>query len=87
MAATGIPPGDVVIALAFVAATVVAGVVAATMAVAAMSVFLGDKGKVLAFAETVAVVVAAVFVGGEVGVRTIVGVACRKMGLTKLCKY
>jgi hypothetical protein len=46
---------------------------------------LGDKGITLAFAATAAA--AATFVGGEVGVCAIVGVAQRELGLDELCKY
>jgi hypothetical protein len=66
MAATSVPPGDVVIALAFAFAV-------AAVAVAATCVLLGDKGIALAFAATATA--AAMFVGGEVGVCSIVGVA------------
>jgi hypothetical protein len=89
MAPTGVPPGDVVIALlfAFAAAAAVAAAAAGAMtAVAATGVLLGDKGMVLTFAATV-VTAAATFVGEEVGVSTIVGMAQRELGLDKLCKY
>ncbi len=95
MAATGVPLGDVVIALAAaaaaVAATAVAAVAPAAVAAVAMTatatgVLPGDKGMALAFAATVAAA-AATFVGGEVGSSAIVGVAWRELGLIKLCKY
>jgi hypothetical protein len=66
MAATGVPPGDMVIALAFMVAVV-------------MGASLGDKGMALAFGATAAG--AAMFIGGEVGVYAIVGVARTEMGL------
>ncbi len=73
----GVPPGDAVIVLAFAAAAVV---------MAVMGLLPGDKGIVLAFAATAAVA-AATFIGREVGVPVIVGVAWRELGLDKLCKY
>ncbi len=73
----GIPPGDAVIVLTFAMAAVV---------IAAMGILPGDKGIALAFAATAAAA-AARFVGGEVGVPVIVGVAWRELGLDKLCKY
>ncbi len=65
VAATGIPPGDVMIALAFA--------VAAT-AVAATGVPLGDFMMVLALMATAAVAVASMFEGGRgrVGVCNII---------------
>ena len=83
MVATGIPLGDLVIALAFAAA---AAAVVVAMAALAMGVPPGDEGMALAFAATVAAA-AATFVEGEVGVHAIVGVAWRELGLDKLCKY
>ncbi len=76
MAAMSIPQGDTVIVLVFVA-------VAAAMG--AIGILLGDKGIALAFAATAAV--AATFVGGEVGVCSILGMAWRELGLDKLCEY
>jgi hypothetical protein len=53
---------------------------------AAMGVPPGDKGIAVMFVATAAAAVAK-FVGGEVGVCAIVGVAWRELGLDKLCKY
>ncbi len=63
MAATGVPPGDMVIALAFAAAV---AVVAAAATMAATGIPPGDEGMAIAFAVTAAE--AATFVGGGVGV-------------------
>jgi hypothetical protein len=72
----GILPGDAVIVLAFMATAA---------AMAAIGIMQGDKGIALTFPATA--VVAATFVGGEVGVCAIVGMAWRELGLNKLCKY
>jgi hypothetical protein len=77
MAAIGVPAGDAVIVLAFA--------VAGAAAMAAIGVPPGDKGIALAFAVTAAV--AEKFVGGEVGVHTIVGMARRELVLINLCEY
>jgi hypothetical protein len=63
------------------------GVIAvANLLMVAMVIPLGDKGMALAFAAT-AEAAAATFVGGEVGVCAIIGVARRELGFDKLCKY
>ncbi len=82
----GVLLGDVVIALALVAAVVVA---AATVVVAT-GVPLEDGGMALTFTEiaaAAAAAAAAMFVGGEVGVCAIAGMAWRELGSYKLCKY
>jgi hypothetical protein len=84
MAVMGVPLEDVVITLKF-------AVAAAMVAVAAVAAAMtgtppGVKGMAPVFVAT-AVVGAAVFGGGEVGVCAIVGVAQRELGLIKLCKY
>ncbi len=78
MAAMGILLGDAVIVLAV-----------AALAMAAMGVLPRDKGILLAFAVTAAAAAAAVavFVGGEVGVWVIIGMAWKELGLDKLCGY
>ncbi len=76
MAAMGIPPGDMVIVLVFAAAAA---------AMVAIGVPPKDKGIALAIVATAVAV--ATFVGGEVGVCAIVGVAWRELGLDKLCEY
>jgi hypothetical protein len=58
---------------------------AAAAAMVVIGILPGDKGIALVFAATAVVV--ATFVGGEVGVCAIVGVARRELGLDKLCEY
>ncbi len=66
---------------------ILSGVITVTNALmAATGIPPGDEGKALAFAATAAVL-AATFVGGEVEVCAIVGMAERVLGLDKMCKY
>ncbi len=76
MAAMAILLGAAVIVLAFAAAMA---------AMAAIDIHPGDKGITLAFATTA--VKAATFVGGEVGVCAVIGIARRKLGCDKLWEY
>ncbi len=76
MAATGIPPGDVVIALVFAEE-------AATAAIAVTGILPGEVVMALAFtaaAAAAAAVAASMFGGGGVGVYSIVA-TLREMGL------